>query len=59
MPEKDLRIAKPVEIDDDLLEMTTKEIPEQYGLASAAFTDADRAVNDCIRKYAKKGNDGS
>ena len=58
MPEKNVRITEPVMIDDDLMEMTSEEISEQYGIAAAAFDESDKAVNDCLRKY-KKRNDGS
>ncbi|WP_170419541.1 hypothetical protein [Ruegeria atlantica] len=58
MPEKDLRIADPVVIDDDLMGMTSEEISEQFGIAAAAFDESDKAVNDCLRKYGKR-NEGS
>lgn len=58
MPEKDVRLKDPIEIGDDLMEMTREEISEQFGLASAAFRESDKAINDCVRKY-KKRNEGS
>ncbi len=58
MPERDVRITEEVEIDNDLMGMTVEQISEQYGIASDAFYEADRAVNDCIRKFRKR-NDGS
>lgn len=58
MPEPDLRITEEIETDEDVLEMTVEEISEQYGLASNAFYESDKAVKDCIRKFRKR-NDGS
>lgn len=58
MPEKNVRITDPVVIDDDLMEMTSEEISEQFGLASDAFRESQRSVNDCLRKF-KKRNEGS
>ncbi|MFY2822629.1 hypothetical protein [Ruegeria sp. MALMAid1280] len=58
MPELDVRITEEIEIDDDLMSMSVEEISEQYGLASNAFSEAERAMKDCILKYRKR-NDGS
>ena len=59
MPERDIRITDPVGIDEDLMAMSSEEISEQFGIASDATREARRAMNDCIQKYRKKGNDGS
>lgn len=54
MPELDVRITEEIEIDHDLMSMTVEEISEQYGLASNAFSEAERAMKDCILKYRKR-----
>lgn len=58
MPERDVRVTEEVDIDDDLMGMSVEEISEQLRLASDAFDESDKAVNDCLRKY-KKRNEGS
>lgn len=58
MPERDVRVTDAVEIDQDLIGMSLEEISDQFALASDAFYEANRAVNDCIRKFRKR-NDGS
>ena len=58
MPEKDLRVTGELVIDDSLLEMTSEEISEQYGLASDAFGASRAAISACERQYRKR-NDGS
>ena len=59
MPKKDVRVTDPEGIDKDLMGMSVEQISEQFGIASEQFRKSDRAVNDCVRKYRKKGNDGS